>query len=83
MTKQVQIYTTNSCAYCPMVKQYLQQKGVDYEEVNLEVDPARRQEMFELTGQMAVPVTVVTSDNDQKHVTVGFNIAKLASSLAA
>ncbi len=78
MAKNITIYTTNTCAYCVMVKKWLQAKGHDYEEVNLDQNPDRQKEAFEASGQLAVPVTVVTKDNDAKEVIVGYNLAKLA-----
>jgi glutaredoxin len=37
MAKDITIYTTNTCAYCVMVKKYLAGKGLTYQEVNLDV----------------------------------------------
>lgn len=78
MPKNITIYTTNTCAYCVMVKKWLQAKGHDYEEVNLDLQPDRQKEAFEVSGQLAVPVTVVTKQDDAKEVIVGYNLAKLA-----
>lgn len=82
MVKDVTIYTTETCAYCGPVKDFLKQRNVSYREVNLDEEPARRQELLQLTGQMAVPVIVVTKDDDTKDVTVGFNLPKLASAVS-
>jgi len=82
MSKKITIYTTNNCAYCVMVKKYLTSKGHVYEEVNVELDPARRQEAIELSGAMTVPVTVVIDDRGQRDITIGANYGKLASALA-
>ncbi len=81
MPKNITIFTTNTCAYCVMVKRYLQSKGVSYEEVNLDTDPARQKEAFEISGQFAVPVTVVTKEDDSREVVVGYNLAKLAPAI--
>ncbi len=82
MVKNITIFTTNTCAYCVMVKKWLGAKGYRYEEVNLDVNPERQQEAFEMSGQMAVPVTVVTKQDDSKEVVVGYNLSKLAPALA-
>jgi glutaredoxin 3 len=82
MAKDVIIYTTTTCAYCVPVKNFLKQKNVAFSEVNLDTDPARRQELLQLTGQLAVPVIVVTKDDDSKDVTVGFNLPKLAAAIS-
>jgi glutaredoxin 3 len=82
MAKKITIFTTNSCAYCVMVKKWLTAKGHKYEEVNVEENPDRQAESFAISGQLAVPVTVVTKDDDTQEVVVGFNLAKLAPAVA-
>jgi glutaredoxin 3 len=82
MPKNVTIFTTNTCAYCAMVKKYLNAKGVAYEEVNLDQNPERQAEALSLSGALTVPVTVVTQDDDSKDVVVGYNLAKLAPAVA-
>lgn len=81
MVKNITIFTTNTCAYCGMVKKYLQVKGVSYEEVNLDDKPERQKEAFELSGQLAVPVTVVTKVDDSREIVVGYNLSKLAPAI--
>lgn len=84
MAKTITIYTTNTCAYCVMVKKWLKSKGLPYEEVNLEEYPERQAEMMQLSGQMAVPVTVVTdSKDDHKDITIGWNPGKLGAAVAS
>lgn len=82
MVKKITIFTTNSCAYCGMVKKYLGSKGHQYEEVNLNDDPARQQEAFELSGSLTVPITVIESQDDTKQVVVGYNLQQLAPAVA-
>lgn len=82
MAKNITIFTTNTCAYCVMVKKWLNIKGLSYEEVNLEDHPDRQAEAMQISGQLAVPVTVVTKDDDSKEVIVGYNLAKLAPAVA-
>ena len=82
MVKNITIYTTNTCGYCVMVKKWLASKNFEYDEVNLDTNPERAQEAIDLSGQMAVPVTVITKDDDNKEVIVGYNLAKLAPAVA-
>jgi glutaredoxin len=68
-----------------MVKKYLTAKGYNYHEVNVELEPERRQEAIELSGgAMTVPVTVVTAgaDDDMPRAITGYNPAKLAAVLS-
>jgi glutaredoxin 3 len=83
MVKNITIFTTNTCAYCVMVKKYLGAKGHTYEEINVDQYPDRRTEAFKLTGAMTVPITVVTKADDTREVIVGYNLAKLAPAVAA
>ena len=82
MPKHIAIYTTNTCSYCVMVKRWLQSKDMAYEEINLDENPERRQEVLEMSGAMTVPVTIVTKNDDSKEVVVGWNLAKLAPAVA-
>lgn len=82
MVKNITIFTTNTCAYCVMVKRWLGSKGISYEEVNLDQNPERQQEAFELSGQLSTPITLVTKADDSQEVIVGYNLAKLAPAVA-
>ncbi len=46
----VTIYTTMICPYCYRAKQLLQKKGVDYTEIDVSMDAAKRAEMTEKAG---------------------------------
>lgn len=82
MPKNITIYTTTTCAYCPMVKKWLASKGFSYDEVNVDEHPERQAEALAVSGSLTVPVTVVTKDDDSQEVVVGFNLAKLAPAVA-
>lgn len=73
---QVTIYSTPSCPYCKMVKQYLDEKGVEYTDVDVSADQDTAAKMVELSGQMGVPVI----DVDGK-IIVGFNKDELNAAL--
>ncbi|HSW75265.1 MAG TPA: glutaredoxin family protein [Candidatus Saccharimonadales bacterium] len=81
MVKNVTIFTTNACAYCAMVKRYLDAKSVKYDLVNLDDNPERQAEALQLSGALTVPITVVTKHDDSREVVVGYNLAKLAPAI--
>ncbi|MBW3568929.1 glutaredoxin family protein [Candidatus Parcubacteria bacterium] len=81
MPKNITIFTSNTCGYCVMVKKYLSSKGATYEEVNIDEHPERQKDAYALSGQLAVPVTVVTKQDDSQQVVVGYNLAQLAPAL--
>jgi glutaredoxin len=57
-----------------MVKQFLTLKGKEFKVVNLDDNPEKRQELFELTGALTVPITQV----DDNNFIIGWNRQKLA-----
>ncbi|MFA5522845.1 MAG: glutaredoxin family protein [Tissierellales bacterium] len=65
------IYSSNTCGYCTLAKEYLQEKGVSYEEKNISTDPIARKELMQ-KGYMGVPVIVVNGEE-----IVGFDKARL------
>ena len=77
---QVKIYSTPSCSFCHMTKDFLKENNVEFEDVNVAEDQAAAKEMVEKTGQMGVPVTVITKD-EKEEVIIGFNEAKLKETL--
>jgi len=77
--KNITVFTTTTCAYCPMVKEWLKKKDLEFEEAVLDKDPTRQQEMIEKSGGMTVPVTLFTFEDDSEQVVVGFNPGQLAS----
>lgn len=79
---KVEIFTTNTCAYCRMVKQFLTRKGVKYEEVNLDSNPDRQHDAYTLSGALTVPITVVTTTTGDMKVIVGWNPSKLTEAIA-
>lgn len=82
MTKNITIFTTNTCSYCAMVKRFLDMKGQSYDVVNLDDNPERQAEALALSGALTVPITVITRQDDSQEVVVGYNLSKLAPALA-
>ncbi len=56
MSQPVLMYTTAVCPYCIRAKQLLKARGVEeIEEVRVDLDPARREEMMQKTNRRTVP----------------------------
>lgn len=82
MTKKITVYTTTHCAFCLMVKKYLDSKGQSYDTINLDEQPEEREKIETLSGVRSVPVTVVESEKDSEpSIIVGWNPAQLSSAL--
>jgi glutaredoxin-like YruB-family protein len=74
--KKVTIYSTPTCHYCQMAKEYFKANNVPYDEFDVASNMEKRKEMMDKSGQLGVPVILV--DNE---VIVGFDKPKLASAL--
>jgi glutaredoxin 3 len=56
---EIQMYTTRWCGYCVRAKTLLQSRGLEFEEIFLDDDPAFRQRLLELTGSWTVPQILI------------------------
>ncbi|MBI3442520.1 MAG: glutaredoxin family protein [Candidatus Sungbacteria bacterium] len=74
---QVIIYTTPSCVYCKMAKEFFAKHNVSYEEKNVVEDAEARNTMITKSGQMGVPVIQIAQDNGQAVIIIGFDQARL------
>ena len=72
----VKIYTTPSCVYCRMAKEYFKKNNVAFEESDVLVDAVARKEMVDLSHQLGVPVIKIDD-----HIVVGFDRETLAALL--
>lgn len=78
---RIVIYTTTECPYCKMLKTYLSEKQISFEEKNTTDDPTIQKEMADLSdGFLGVPFTVIYKD-DQVHKITGFDKPRFDSIL--
>lgn len=75
--KAVTIYSTPTCHFCHMAKDYFNENSISYTEHDVASDLDKRQEMVDMTGQMGVPVIRIGDD-----VVVGFDEGKIKELLA-
>ena len=68
----IKIYSTPSCVYCRMTKEFLDAHTIPYADYNVATDAEKRNEMIERSGQMGVPVIDVDGE-----LIVGFDKARL------
>ncbi len=68
----VTVYSTPSCPYCTMAKNYLKTKGIPFTEYDVSRNPAKADEMARKSGQMGVPVVDVNG-----RILVGFRPADI------
>jgi glutaredoxin 3 len=55
----IEMYTTRWCGYCVRAKTLLEARGLDFQEISLDDDPAFRQRLLELTGGWTVPQILI------------------------
>lgn len=58
----IKIYSTPTCPYCIMTKDYFKKAGIEFENIDVSTDQAKAQEMVEKTGQMGVPVIEIDNN---------------------
>lgn len=80
MTK-VKIYSTTTCPFCKMEKEYLEEKGTAYENIFVDQQPDEAKRLIEESGQMGVPFTEITKDDGQVVKILGFDKNKLNEAL--
>lgn len=78
---KIKIYTTTTCPYCKMEKQYLDSKGVTYESVFVDEDENEAKKMMEESHQLGVPLTVITKDDGSKVEILGFDKNRINEAL--
>jgi len=76
--KKVKVYSTKTCPWCHKTKDFLKEKGVKFEDIDVGADQKAANEMMEKSGQMGVPVT----DIDGK-IIVGFDKEAIEKELAS
>ena len=70
------IYSTPTCHFCTLAKDFFKEKGIEYTEYDVLTDLEKRQEMVDKSGQMGVPVISI----DDK-IVVGFDETEVSSLL--
>jgi len=73
----VKIYSTPTCPYCVMVKDYFKKLGVGYQDFDVSVDEKAREELVAKSHQMGVPVIDIDGA-----IIVGFNRPEIDKALA-
>ncbi len=74
--KSVKVYSTSTCSFCVRAKQYLTENNIEFENIDLSLDPQAGEEMVKISGQMGVPVIVI-----EGKVIVGFDKEKVDAAL--
>jgi len=77
----VTMYTTRTCPFCKMQKDYFNSKSIAYREILVDENPNEAQKMIEISGQMGVPFTVIVKDDGTQVNILGFDRIKIDAAL--
>ncbi len=79
--KNITIYSTATCGFCKMLKSYLNDKGIKYDVKMADEDQSLARELYEKSGQLGVPFTVITKDDGSEEKILGFDRQKIDMAL--
>jgi glutaredoxin-like YruB-family protein len=73
---KVKVYSTEICPYCVVLKEFLKEHNIEFEEVDVSKDEKARDEMIKKSGKMEVPVLEIEGE-----IVVGFDKNKIVKLL--
>ena len=62
MKRKILIYSTSWCQPCKLAKKLLQERGLDFQEIDIEEKGWSREDLFDITGGRTVPQVVINDD---------------------
>jgi len=72
----VKVFSTQTCPYCFVLKEFLKQHDIEFEDIDVGLDEGAREEMIEKSGQMGVPVIEIDGQ-----IVVGFDKKRISQLL--
>ncbi len=78
--QKITLYSTPTCPYCKMAKQFLDEKNIAYDYIDVSENSAAAQDMVKKSGQLSVPVIAVETDGNEE-IIVGFDREKISEIL--
>ncbi len=73
----IKVFSTPTCPWCTKVKDYLKNKGIEFEHIDISTDRSSAMEMVRKTKQMGVPVTQIGEE-----FVIGYDPEKIDALLA-
>jgi len=77
----VKVYSTPTCMYCNLLKDFLTEKEVEFEAIDVAQDAEARDYIVEGSGQMGVPVTEIIEEGAESKFIVGFDESAVSEAL--
>lgn len=76
MANSIKVYSTSTCPYCHMAKDFLKKNNIPFEDLDVGISQKARQEMIDKSGQMGVPVIDIDG-----RIIVGFDKEAISGAL--
>ncbi len=76
MNKKIKVYGVPTCPFCKRTKEFLKDKGFDFEDLDVSVNQDLAKEMVEKSGQMSVPVIEIDGE-----IIIGFDKERIEAIL--
>ncbi len=73
---KIKVYSTPSCPYCNMTKEFLREHNIEFEDIDVSQDQAAAMEMVQKSGQMGVPVIDIDGE-----IIIGFDLPRIKRAL--
>lgn len=73
---KITIYSTATCGYCHMLKNYLESKNISYNEKHVDQEQSLAQELYEKSNQLGVPFTIIENPGNEPVSILGFDKPK-------
>lgn len=79
---KITVYSTTTCPYCVMLKNWLESKSVEFTNYMVDQNPIAAQNMINLSGQMGVPFSTIEYEDGKVEKILGFDRPKFEAALA-
>ena len=73
---KVKVYSTSMCPYCVVLKKFLEEHNIEFEDIDVSQNEEAAKEMIEKSGQMGVPIIEINGE-----IVVGFEKEKISTLL--
>jgi glutaredoxin len=80
---KVTVYSTEACAYCALLKNWLDGRNIEYVNYSVDQNPFAAQMMIALSGQMGVPFSTIEHEDGRVDKILGFNVEKFEAGITA
>lgn len=70
---KIKVYSTTTCPYCHMLKSYLKERNIAFEDIVLDYNPDKAVESMHICQSMGVPCTHIVKDDGKEVAILGFN----------